>query len=283
VLYTAAGKHRSAIAVESGDERVTYTQLVAEVDALAAAFQSLDAAPGSRVGICAHNTREHLTALLATYAAGKVWVPLSPRLGDAERNAMVKAAKPSIVVEHDRVGGDSVRGLLQRFVAKGPRPVDRAPEDVQIIKWSGGSTGAPKGVLQSVRCLNAQITTIGRHFEFGPGDVNLVAAPLTHGASCFILPILAVGGRHVLVPQAKAGDVLEAIDRCGVTTAYLPPTMIYGMLEEHAHRAARTAHRSLRHLIYSAAPMPPERIARCAGCSGRSSRPRTARWRRRRS
>lgn len=44
-----------------------------------------------------------------------------------------------------------------------------------------------------------------------------------------------------------------------MTTVYLPPTLIYMMLT--AHGARRTAYSSLRHLIYSAAPMPPERIA----------------------
>jgi acyl-CoA synthetase (AMP-forming)/AMP-acid ligase II len=51
-------------------------ELVAVIEALAAALQAIDPAPGSRVGICARNTPEHLLALLATYAAGKVWVPL---------------------------------------------------------------------------------------------------------------------------------------------------------------------------------------------------------------
>ena len=77
---------------------VTYAELGAAVAALAAAFQEIDRKPGSRVGICARNTTEHLIALLATYAAGKVWVPLNPRNGRAELDAMIAATSPTIVV-----------------------------------------------------------------------------------------------------------------------------------------------------------------------------------------
>jgi len=136
--------------------------------------------------------------------------------------------------------------------------VDRAEGDAQIIKFSGGSTGAPKPVVQSVRCLDAQVDGILGAFELDAGDVNLIAAPLTHGASCFVLPILAVGGSHVLVEDPKPPRVLDAIETHGITTMYAPPTLVYGMLND-ASVYGRNYTR-LRHVIYSAAPMRPEQI-----------------------
>ena len=232
------------------------------------------------MGICAWNTIDHLIALLATYAAGKVWVPLNPRNARGDLDAMIAATSPSIVIAgEDCMGGFSrpashlviagerasgaitVAGLITDHEGRHPARVERDAEDAQIIKFSGGSTGTPKPVVQSLRCVNAQADGIRDFFEFRDDDVNLVAAPLTHGASCFVLPILQRGGRHVLLPEAKASAVLDAIARHRVTTMYAPPTLLYSVME--SPDAAHADMSSLRHVIYSAAPMPARRIRDC--------------------
>jgi acyl-CoA synthetase (AMP-forming)/AMP-acid ligase II len=281
-LYESVARNPEAVAI-AGDVHgdMTYAELGAAVDALAAAFQEIDRKPGSRVGVCARNTTEHLIALLATYAAGKVWIPLNPRNGRPELDAMIAATEPTVVVadgsclgkftpigapliiarcedENDRL---TVRGLIAEWAGKAPKRIARAVEDAQIIKFSGGSTGTPKPVVQSIRCINAQADGIREFFDFQSDDVNLVAASLTHGASCFVLPIFAAGGRHVLLEDAKPTAVLAAIAAHGVTTMYAPPTLLYSMLERAESGRANT--KSLRHLIYSAAPMSPARIRDC--------------------
>lgn len=285
-LYASIARNPRAVALAGapgGD--TTYAELGARVDALAAAFQALDAAPGSRVGICAWNTPEHLLALLATYAAGKVWLPLNPRNGRADLDAMIAATRPSIMVADascvDRYtptagplviakergqSGSSVRSLIEAHRGRAPQRVERAAEDAQIIKFSGGSTGAPKPVIQSLRCVNAQADGLRDFFEFGAGDINMIAAPLTHGASCFVLPILEVGGRHVLVEEPRQAAMRDAIARHGVTTMYAPPTLLYALIDGARGRLAGLE--SLRHVIYSAAPMPPERIRECQRALG---------------
>ena len=257
-LYDSIARNPGAVAVAGTTEGdLTYAELGALVAALAAAFQDIDGTAGSRVAICLGNTVEHLVALLATYAAGKVWVPLNPRNARAELDAMIAATRPTIVVD-DAV---TVRALLAKWNAQGPEHVERDAEDAQIIKFSGGSTGAPKPVVQSLRCVNAQADAIRDFFEFRADDVNLVAAPLTHGASCFVLPILDAGGRHVLLEHARPGAIFYAVSAHAVTTLYAPPTLLYAMIDPPD--APRAGVQSLRHVIYSAAPMPPQRIREC--------------------
>src|SRR5689334_4494845 len=279
-LRTRLERTPNAMAIAGPGAPVSYRELAATVDALAAALQSLDPVQGSRVGICARNTVEHLLALLATYAAGKVWVPLNPTNSRADLDRMIAVTQPTLLVVDesclDRVtptgvplvigksdaalGADtpSVRSLMSAWAGQRPAIVERAESEAQIIKFSGGSTGAPKPVVQSIRCVNAQVEGILACFELDATDVNLIAAPLTHGASCFVLPILAAGGQHVLVEEPKPPRVLEAIESYGVTTMYAPPTLIYGMLGDPT--AAGRNYATLRHLIYSAAPMRPEQI-----------------------
>ena len=154
--------------------------------------------------------------------------------------------------------GATVRGLIDQHSGHRPAPVQRRDDDMQIIKFSGGSTGTPKPVVQSVRVLDAQARGLLEFFEFDASDVNLIAAPLTHGTSCFVLPILAAGGRHVLVEDPKAPIVADALSAYGITTLYAPPTLIYALLNDPSI-ASRSFPR-LKHLIYSAAPMSAERI-----------------------
>ncbi len=295
-FYRRADAHPERIALLSADGArtlgeasplgISYGALRQMVDAIACGLQALDPTPGSRVGICAKNSAEHLIALLSTYAAGKVWVPLSPRNGRAELHAMLAATRPAIVIsdvasmplvassgaicvvadaEPDtaatRESTPSLIGMWRRFAGGTPAAHARGDEDAQIIKFSGGSTGAPKPVVQSVRCLHAQADGLRDFFEFADDDVNLIAAPLTHGASCFVLPILERGGRHVMLAEPKAPMVLAAIAAHGVTTMYAPPTLLYAIMEQE--EAPREARASLRHVIYSAAPMTPERIREC--------------------
>jgi len=258
---------------------MTFDALVSSVEAVAAALQRLDPTPGSHVGICAKNTREHLLALLATFAAGKVWIPLNPRNGRAELDAMIAVARPAVMIADEscldrftpigvplvitRIQSmdaslPTVQQLIDTERGNRPAPVTRADDDEQIIKFSGGSTGNPKAVVQSVRVLDAQARGLLEFFEFSETDANLIAAPLTHGASCFVLPILASGGRHVLVEEPKPPNVLGAIERFGITTIYAPPTLIYALMDDPSVRTRRLG--SLRHVIYSAAPMSPARI-----------------------
>src|SRR3954471_11625148 len=155
-LYRGAARAPNAIAIAGPGEPVSYGGLIASVEALAAALQSLDPVPGSRVGICARNTVEHLLALLATYAAGKVWVPLAPTNARADLDRMIAATRPTLIVadessvdrftptgaptilaKTDRSPGDdvnSVRRLIADWHGQRPVAVDRAEGDAQIIK-----------------------------------------------------------------------------------------------------------------------------------------------------
>ena len=277
-LYIGRERNASAIAVAGPGAPLSYDELVTVVEALGAALQSVDPAPGSRVGICARNSVEHLIAILATYAAGKVWVPLNPTNGKADLDRMISATSPTLMltgessldrftmpdvpfIVADATGRGhrlTVRGIIDEWRGKTPAPVERGDDDAQIIKFSGGSTGIPKPVIQSQRCVNAQVDGLGTFFELNDSDVNLIAAPITHGASCFVLPVLSAGGCHVLLEDPKPPRVLDAIEAHGVTTIYAPPTLIYGMQNEPTAAARRYG--SLRHLIYSAAPMRADQI-----------------------
>jgi len=267
-LYTSARRVPDKVAVEAPGVRLTYAQLTARVDALAAGLQGLDPEQQSRVGICAHNTLDHLLALLATLAAGKTWVPLNPREVKAELDAKIAVTRPSIVIAGEDCLDHFSRPYdvtlvvgTSRLARTGKRP-ERAnlPLDAtQAIKFTGGTTSRPKGVKQPYRAWTTGAVCMIHGFGFTQDERVLLAAPMTHGTSCYIAPTLALGATLVLgAARARPADVLDAFAEMDVSATFLPPTMIYMMMAETGVRERR--YPRLTKLIYGAASMPPPKI-----------------------
>ncbi len=95
-------------------------------------------------------------------------------------------------------------------------------------------------------------------YGFTADDVNLAVAPLTHGSSHYILPVLAAGGAHVLLAEPDRAAILVEM-KSRVSVAFMPPTLITLLMSEATFGPDDFP--ALRHLTYSAAPMSPDRIA----------------------
>ena len=279
-FWRAAERWPDRIAIDAPEGAIRYDALAERVAALAAGLTALDPAPQSRVGICAGNSADHIAALLAVLACGKVWVPLNPKSTRPEIRRIIDATEPSILVFDtactellDGAPGARVRtgaedgagaatatlaGLAQAH-AGAPRPVLALPGDAtQAIKFTGGTTGAPKGVMQPYRAWMANIANQIHAWGFDENERYIVAAPITHGTSTYILPILAQGGCHVVLEGAGAEAVRAAFRERGGTVCFMPPTLVYMLMALPG--VARTDFPRLRRLIYGGAPMPPEKI-----------------------
>ena len=78
-FWRAAQRWPDRTAIDTPNGPIDYTTLARRVKALAAGLNSIDPSLQSRVAICAGNSADHITALLAILACGKVWVPLNPK------------------------------------------------------------------------------------------------------------------------------------------------------------------------------------------------------------
>ena len=95
-------------------------------------------------------------------------------------------------------------------------------------------------------------------YPFEGRPVYLALAPLTHAAGVLCFPVLALGGEVVVMPAPDLGEFLALVEQHRVTHTFLPPTLIY-MLLDHA-RLAETDTTSLQCLWYGAAPMSASRL-----------------------
>src|SRR5262249_26673531 len=127
--------------------------------------------------------------------------------------------------------------------------------------YTGGTTGASKGVMLSHRNLLANTTNWLIATQQGPEDAYLVMAPLFHAAgSLAVLATMWVGGQQVVIPAFDPGASLDAIAAEQVTMTLGVPTMIAAMAEEQLVRPRQVG--SLRALGHGGSPIATEVVRR---------------------
>ena len=277
-FFRAARLYPERTALQSSERCVTYRALAVQVNALAAAMQRIDPTMQSRVAICAANTIDHAAAILAVIAAGKVWVPLNARSTRPEIARILDTITPSILIT-DAVGAELVTGgaafwlhldgdgsqhahdvvtLLAQYAGAHPLPNPTDENGIQAIKFTGGTTGLPKGVMQPYRAWTAGIINQVSGWQITKDDCFVVTAPVTHGTSTYLLPLLAEGGKLLFLDKTDPGAVIQAFREQGGTMSFMPPTLIYMVMAYPG--VSRSDFPSLRNLIYGGAPMPAEKV-----------------------
>ncbi|HEX4091156.1 MAG TPA: long-chain fatty acid--CoA ligase [Trebonia sp.] len=260
--------------------------------------------PGDKVAVLSGNDPVAFGAVFGISRAGAVWCPVNPRNEAAENRELLAlldcrclifaAAFAPLVAKiapdlpelttlvclpgdadphadtDDQAGSPGVPGAV-RFddwlagLDDGPWQADPV-DDVVMIAGTGGTTGRPKGVMLTGRNIEtmAALTLMSYPFEGSP--VYLAFAPLTHAAGVLCFPIMALGGEIVIMPHPDLGEFLALIGRHRVTHAFLPPTVIYSLLDHPALTSADLG--SLQCLWYGAAPMSAARLEQAIGVLG---------------
>ena len=277
----------------SGATRLTYRQLQDRVYRLANVLQHHGIAKGSRVAVLSANSLPYLEMYYATAALGALIVPLNFRLAPAELAYILQDSGSTMLL----VG----EGFVELYRLTKPRlstppttistaakdipddmlcyedclaqasadftPVEVDEHDLAGLFYTSGTTGHPKGVMLSHRNLvsNAYHFMSAIHEE--EGEVYLHCCPMFHLADGPTSHrITWLGGTHVIVPGFEPLAVLEAIQREGVTSVLLVPTMINFLVHHPAIGDYDLS--SLRRILYGASPMPVEILRRAAQVFG---------------
>ena len=214
------------IAVEHGEQRLSYRDVGARVEELSARLAELGAGSGTRVGIAMARTPELICALLAVHRTGAAYVPLDPRYPAERLAAMLEDSGAQVVVSDARSRdslpplercavlvvdelqsiGDAPHVDSEREAPSGQAPQAAiAPEDLSHLIFTSGSTDVPKAVMVEHRAV-AQLTAWAHAtFTDAQRDGMLASTSLSFDLSVFeILVTLALGGRIVLVENVLA-------------------------------------------------------------------------------
>ena len=245
------------------------------------ALQQGGIAPGDKVAVLSSNDATAFACVFGISRAAAVWCPVNPRNEAAENRHVLDAFDCNCLIFHSNYAPmvAQMRSTLPKVrlyvcldreepgavsLAAWLAGVSDAPldvplrDDLAMIAGTGGTTGSPKGVMLSGRNLETMsaLTLMGYPFDGRP--TYLALAPLTHAAGVLCLPVMTLGGRVVIMPKPDLGDFLALIERHRVTHAFLPPTLIYMLLQHE--RLAATRLDSLQCFWYGAAPISAARL-----------------------
>jgi long-chain acyl-CoA synthetase len=163
-------------------------------------------------------------------------------------------------VEHLFDLGDGYETLLAS--ANPVDPPEDLPEDgVAGFFYTGGTTGAAKGVMLTHRNLLANAMHFGLCWPFTVDTTWLVIAPLFHAAgSIAVLATVWNAGRHILLPAFDPARALDLIESHGVTATLVVPTMLAAISDEQLARPRDVS--SLRYLSHGGSPCATETLRR---------------------
>jgi long-chain acyl-CoA synthetase len=267
---TQVGASRRA--VTCGASELTYTQMWERCLRLVGALRALGLHDGDRVAVVGPNCHRYLEIYQAVPGAGMCLVPLNPRhtttelhYALADSGAKVLFAGDDVpdladVVDHVFDLGHAYEKLLS---AAAPADVpEELPEDlVAGLFYTGGTTGASKGVMLTHRNLLANAMHFGMCWPFTLDTTWLVVAPLFHAAgSIAVLSTVWSAGRHVVLPSFDSARVLDLIESESVTATLVVPTMLAAITEEQLKRPRDVS--SLRFLSHGGSPCATETLRR---------------------
>lgn len=259
---------------------------------IAGALTGAGIGKGRHGAVLSPNHPVSVAATLAIMRAGLVWVPLNPRNGLADNAGILDRFDCDVLFYHsdfadnlaelqrrapgiqrwicldaegDTAGVDNLPSFIADQAAV-ERPFAYDPLDTVMMAGTGGTTGEPKGVQQSHRATEMQTLAIMAVMPFQQRPIYLAVAPLTHATGYITYPIFAQGGTVVLQRAPNVPRILEAIPRHRVSATFLPPTVIYALLDDPGVRDIDFS--SLDYFIYGASPMSPSRLREAIGIMG---------------
>jgi len=233
-----------AIAVIDGERSVTRLELNALMDRVAAGLQRDGLQPTQAIAVCAYSSIEYVAVFLGALKAGVAVSPLAPSstpdqlimmlddcaaplffldAGVAELMAPVASRIQAHRIALDRSdAGEAFDAWLPPADAK-PEPVEIQPAWPFNIIYSSGTTGAPKGIVQS-HAMRWRHIARGANSGYGPGAVTLASTPLYSNTTLVsVLPTVAHGATLVLMKKFDALGFLALAEKHRVTHAMLVP------------------------------------------------------------
>ena len=278
-----AGKTPDRVFIKSSTAQYTYAEAQAASHAVAAAIQSAGLA-GKHIGVLSQNDCHLMVAILGIVRSGSPYVPLAPTDSTEGIADFMNTADVEVLICHssfkDKIdsfkrlapklskiigltepfepGGETINSWLQEF-AGASVDLPSKPDEIAIIKASGGTTGKPKAILQTHRALEVFYRMLNQYCApRTETPAHLIVGPLTHAAAATSFAFAGYSMTNVIAEAKEPGALLQQMADERISHLFLPPTVIYRLL---AHENAASCDLSaLETILYGAAPMSRDKL-----------------------
>jgi amino acid adenylation domain-containing protein len=221
-----------AIALRLGAHSLTYAELNARANRLAARLIAAGVGPDRLVPICAEHSMELVVALLAILKAGGAYVPIDPAHPDARIAGMLAdiGAAPALVVQPEHAARFAGAGIPLFVLGAEPAdtppvanpPLRAATQNLAYVIFTSGTTGRPKGVMIEHRNLTSYLWWAQQQYTGGAPTtwalysslafdltVTSIYVPLITGGTVRIYPDTAKNG--MLIREVFADDAVDVV------------------------------------------------------------------------
>ncbi len=266
---SAAGDPDKCFATRPDAPGLSYADLFAGAERIAAALVAAGLTPGDRVAVQVAKSLEAVQLYLGTVMAGGIFLPLNTAYTGAELGYFFGNATPRIVVcdlarEAEirpladatlmALAGDGSGSLTEAAQNhEGFTAVPREPNDLAAILYTSGTTGRSKGAMLSHANLASNSETLRQVWGFTDKDVLIHALPIFHTHGLFVatnVALLAGASVHFL-PGFDGDAILAAMPRA---TALMGVPTFYTRLLDYPG-LTREAAANMRIFISGSAPM----------------------------
>ena len=230
IVAAHAREQPDNIAIVDDERRISWRDFDALVDRTAARLQSEGVGRGDNVAICGYNSIAYAAVFIAALRIGAAAAPLtSSASSDALGQMLIDSAAMHLFADASfqiALPSGVTRIDLATLDAWGdgkPTPVTVDPSDPFNIIYSSGTTGTPKGIVQSHAMRWAYLQRI-LPLGYARDTVTINATPLYSNTTLVsFLPQLAAGGRCVLMRKFDAHRFLELAQAEHATHTMLVP------------------------------------------------------------
>ncbi|KAA0102330.1 non-ribosomal peptide synthetase [Mycolicibacterium sp. P1-18] len=220
----------TATAVVFDGRELSYAELDAWSDRLAAQLVADGAHQGAVVGVSLPRSVELIVALVAVAKSGAAFLPLDPDYPPDRLAFMVADAAPAVVLD------DPYTVVCASVDTAAAPPVAVDPRQVAYVLYTSGSTGRPKGVAVPHAGIVNRIAWLQDAYPLTVEDRMLVKTPISFDTSVWeVFWPLSVGATLVVARPGGHRDpayLAETIVSERVTAVDFVPSMLELFLEE---------------------------------------------------
>ncbi|MFD7701410.1 amino acid adenylation domain-containing protein [Streptomyces caelestis] len=243
LLLRTAAERPDDTAVISGDEHLTFAELVGRSRGLAGRLQDLGVTADQCVGLFVEPSSDLLVGVWAILFAGGAYLPLAPEYPEERLRYMIEHSGAKVIVAQGHLverlaalaPADTV--IVQVENARGRAPgadVDVAPGSLAYVIYTSGSTGRPKGVMIEHRSIAHQMSWLRAAHGIDRTRIILQKTPISFDAAQWevlapaVGSVVVVGGAGI---HRDAERLVRAVKSHAVTTLQCVPTLLQALLE----------------------------------------------------
>ncbi len=262
-------------ALTLGGESLTYAELAAAARGHARTLEKRGIQSGARVAVWAQPSLQTAIALVGNATLGVASVPLNPKLGSRELEHILEDSGASLVLAADAAAARERHPATEAISYRSdPGAVETiAGEEIALLLYTSGTTGAPKGAEISARAIGANLDALAKAWRWTAEDTVVHALPLfhVHGLVLGLYGSLRAGGALHHLPKFEPGALAAGLREASSSVLFSVPTIIHRLAEvgEAGDRDVVAALKSARLLISGSAGLATREHRRIEALAGR--------------